>query len=298
MSETEVQWRTRKTKPKSFYYRREDMNIKGKVALITGGGVGIGAAIAERFVADGAKVCITGRRKEMLEKVSQSLPSGKVAICSGDVSKEEDVKRMVDTTVEFGEKLDVLVNNAGTNQPAPIAELDIKMWQEVMGVNLTGPFLLMKAVIPHMLKVGGGSIINIASLGGIRCLPGMPAYCSSKAGLIMLTQQAALDYGRHNIRCNAVCPGGVKTDMTRKDFGQFGKMLGIEPDTFLNQIATETPLHRFAESPEIGGLCSYLASDDSSYVTGAAIIIDGGAAVVDLVGASITAALRRGGIAD
>jgi meso-butanediol dehydrogenase/(S,S)-butanediol dehydrogenase/diacetyl reductase len=274
------------------------MNIKGKVALVTGGGSGIGVAIAERFVADGAKVCITGRRKEMLEKVAKSLPAGTVTICSGDVSKEEDAERMVETVVKFGGKLDVLVNNAGTNHPAPIDKLDLKAWQEVIGTNLTGPYLLMKAAIPHMLKGGGGSIINIASVGGMRCLPGMPAYNTSKAGLIMLTQQVALDYGRYNIRCNAVCPGGVKTEMTKQDFGQFGKMLGIDPDTFLDQIPMETPLRRFAESPEIGGLCSYLASDDSSFVTGAAILIDGGSAVVDVIGASIMAALRRGGIAD
>jgi NAD(P)-dependent dehydrogenase (short-subunit alcohol dehydrogenase family) len=167
-----------------------------------------------------------------------------------------------------------------------------------MEVNLTGPFLLMKAVIPHMLKEGGGSIINIASLGGIRCMPSYPAYCSSKAGLIMLTQQAALDYGRHNIRCNAVCPGGVKTEMTKKDFGQFGEMLGIDPDTFINQIALEIPINRFAASSEIGGLCSYLASDDSSFMNGAVVTIDGGTAVVDVVGAAITTALRRGGIVD
>jgi len=274
------------------------MNLKGKVALITGGGTGIGTAIAERFVADGAKVCITGRRKEMLEKVAESLPSGSVVICPGDVSKEEDIKRMVDTTVKFGGKLDVLVNNAGMNHPAPIVELDPKMWREVIEVNLTGPYLLMKAVIPHMLKEGGGSIINIASLGGMRCLPSHPVYCSSKAGLIMLSQQVALDYGRHNIRCNAVCPGGVKTEMTRKDFGQFGKMLGIEPDTFIDQIAMEIPMHRFAASPEMGGLCSYLASDDSSFMTGAVITIDGGTAVVDAVGAAITAAMRKGGLVD
>ncbi len=274
------------------------MNLKGKVALVTGGGTGIGTAIAERFVADGAKVCITGRRKEMLEKVAKSLPSGTVVICTGDVSKEEDVKRMVETTVKFGGKINVLVNNAAINHPAPIAELDPKLWREVIGVNLTGPFLLMQAVIPLMIKEGGGSIINIASLGGLRCLPSMPAYCSTKAGLIMLTQQAALEYGRKNIRCNVVCPGGVKTAMTEKDFGQFGKMLGIEPEAFINQIAVEIPLHRFAESPEMGGLCSYLASDESSFMTGAVLVIDGGTAVVDVVGAAITAAMRRGGLVD
>ncbi len=274
------------------------MNLKGKVALITGGGTGIGTAIAERFIADGAKVCITGRRKEMLEKVAKSLPSETVVTCPGDVSKEEDVKRMVETTVKFGGKLNVLVNNAAINRSFPIAELDPKLWREVIEVNLTGPFLLMKAVIPLMIKEGGGSIINIASVGGLRCLPSHPAYCSSKAGLIMLTQQAALEYGRKNIRCNVVCPGGVKTDMTEEDFGQFGKMLGIEPQTFINQIAQEIPMRRFADSPEMGGLCSYLASDESSFMTGAVLVIDGGTAVVDVVGAAITAAMKKGGLVD
>lgn len=274
------------------------MNLKGKVAIVTGGGSGIGTAIAERFVADGARICITGRRKEMLERVSKSLPSGSVVICQGDVSKEEDVKRMVETTMKFGGKIDVLVNNAGINHPAPIAELDLKLWEHVIAVNLTGPFLLMKEVVPHMLKVGGGSIINIASLGGLRCLPSMPAYCSSKAGLIMLSQQAALEYGSKNIRSNVVCPGGVSTDMTVKDFGEFGRMLGIEHNTFINQIAQEIPMRRFAAPSEIGGLCSYLASDDSSFMTGAVITLDGGTAVVDVVGAAITASLRRGGIVD
>jgi meso-butanediol dehydrogenase / (S,S)-butanediol dehydrogenase / diacetyl reductase len=272
------------------------MDLKGKVALITGGGTGIGAAIAERFVADGAKVSITGLPKEMLEKVAKSLPSGTVAICAGDVTSEEDVKLMVDTTVNFGGKIDVLVNNAGITHPGPVADLDVRLWREVIDVNLTGPFLLMKAVIPYMLKQGGGSIINMASVGGMRCLPNFPAYCSSKAGLIMLTKQAALDYGRYNIRCNAVCPAGIKTDMTKKDFGQAGKRLGMEPEAFINQIATAMPLQRFADPSEIGGLCSYLASDDSSFMTGAAITIDGGTAIVDVVGAAITAALRRGGI--
>ncbi len=274
------------------------MNLKGKVALITGGGTGIGTAIAERFIADGAKVCITGRRKEMLEKVAKSLPSGTVVICPGDVSKEADVKRMVETTMKFGGKLNVLVNNAAINRSFPIAELDPKLWREVIEVNLTGPFLLMKAVIPLMIKEGGGSIINIASVGGLRCLPSHPAYCSSKAGLIMLTQQAALEYGRKNIRCNVVCPGGVKTDMTEEDFGQFGKMLGIEPQTFIDQIAQEIPMRRFADSPEMGGLCSYLASDESSFMTGAVLVIDGGTAVVDVVGAAITAAMKKGGLVD
>jgi len=272
------------------------MKLQGKIALITGGGTGIGTAVAKRFVDEGAKVCITGRRKEMLDKVAKSFPQGSVTTCPGDVSEDEDVARMVETTVKFGGKLDVLVNNAAISVQGPVADLDCAVWRKVISVNLTGPFMLMQAAIPHMIKAGGGSIINIASVGGLRCLPGFPAYCSSKAGLIMLTQQVALDYGAHNIRCNAVCPGGIKTDMTEKDFGQFGKMLGMDTDAYFDLISAELPLKRFGEPKEMGGICTFLASDDSSFMTGAALVIDAGTAVVDVVGASIMGSLRRGGI--
>jgi NAD(P)-dependent dehydrogenase (short-subunit alcohol dehydrogenase family) len=124
----------------------------------------------------------------------------------------------------------------------------------------------------------------------------MSAYCSSKAGLIMLTQQAALDYGPQHIRCNAVCPGGIKTDMTEREFGQFGKMLGMDPDHFFAMISSELPLHRFGAPKEIGGVCTFLASDDSSFMTGSVLVIDAGTSIVDVVGASIMGALRRGGI--
>jgi NAD(P)-dependent dehydrogenase (short-subunit alcohol dehydrogenase family) len=272
------------------------MKLKGKVALITGGGTGIGTAIVKRFVTEGAKVCLTGRRKERLDEVARSLPSGAVTTCSGDVSKDDDVERMVKTTVSFGGRLDVLVNNAGIASQVPVADLSREEWQRVFDVNLTGPFLLMKASIPHMIKAGGGSIINIASVGGLRCLSGFPAYCSSKAGLIMLTQQAALDYGRYNIRCNAICPGGVKTEMTEKEFGNLGKALGMETDSFFAMISKVLPLQRFGQPPEIGGVCTFLASDDSSFMTGAALVVDAGTAVVDPLGAMMVDALRRGGI--
>ena len=272
------------------------MKLKGKVALVTGGGTGIGAAITRRFVEEGAMVCISGLYREMLEKVAKSLPSGTVEICPGDTSKEGDVGRMVKTTVAFGGRLDVLVNNAAIIGSGSVADLDPDDWQKIITANLTGPFLLMRAVIPHMIEGSGGSIINIASVGGMRCLPGMPAYCTSKAGLIMLTQQAALDYGPQNIRCNAVCPGGVKTAMIEKEFGQFGERLGMENELFFERITAAVPLKRFGDPDEITGICVYLASDDSSYTTGSAIVVDAGASVVDVVGASIVAELREGGL--
>lgn len=272
------------------------MNIKGKMVLITGGGSGIGAAIAKRFVEDGARVCITGRRERLLDEVAQSLPAGKVVICSGDVSKEEDANRMVEIAIKFGGKLDVLINNAGINLQGSVTELDLSVWQRAIGVNVTGPYLLMKAAIPHMIGNGGGSIINIASIGGINCLPGMPSYCVSKAALIMLTKQVAMDYGNRNIRCNVICPGGVKTDMIDSEFGKFGKMLNMSNDSFFHMLSSEIPLRRFADASEITGICSHLASDDSSFMTGAVIVVDGGTSVVSVVGAAIKAALKREGI--
>ena len=272
------------------------MKLQGKIALITGGGTGIGTAITKRFVDEGAKVCITGRRKEMLGKVAKSFPQGSVTTCPGDVSKDEDVARMVAQTVDFGGKLDLLVNNAAISSQAPVTDLSREEWHKVLDVNLTGPFLLMKASIPHMIKAGGGSIINIASVGGLRCLSGFPAYCSSKAGLIMLTQQVALDYGAHNIRCNAICPGGIKTEMTEREFGKLGKMIGMEPDSFFATISQDLPLKRFGKPEEMGGICTFLASDDSSFMTGAALVIDAGTAIVDVLGASMMGSLRRGGI--
>ena len=202
---------------------------------------------------------------------------------------------MVAAAVAFGGKLDVLVNNAGISAQGPVRDADRAVWRKIIDVNLTGPFMLMQEAIPHMIKGGGGSIINIASVGGLRCLPGMPAYCASKAGLIMLTQQAALDYGSYNIRCYAVCPGGVKTSMMEKDFGRFGKMVGMDSESFFTLISSDIPLRRFGEPHEITGMCTYLASDDSSFVTGAALVIDAGTSVVSVVGAALKRALNKGG---
>jgi len=266
------------------------MKLEGKVALITGGGTGIGASIAERFVADGAKVCITGRRQEMLDQAAHSLPSGSVVTCAGDVSKYEDAERMVAAAITFGGKLDVLVNNAGTDPPGSVTEIKPELWRRVIEVNLTGPFLLMKAAIPLIIKAGGGSVINIASLAGLRCIPAMPAYCSSKAGLIMLTQQAALDYGPSGVRCNVVCPGAIRTPMLEHTMSPLKEKLKTDMDGVFTAFSSNTPLRRVAAPHEISGICSYLASDDSSFMTGAVLVVDGGAAIVDVNGVAVSKA--------
>jgi len=270
--------------------RNSIMDLKGKVALITGGGTGIGAAIAKRFVKDGAKVCITGRRQEMLDQVAGSLPKDSVVTCSGDVTSLQDAERMVEATLKFGGKIDVLVNNAGIDPPGKITDVEVDLWKRVVDVNLTGPFLLMKVTIPHMLKIGGGSIINIASLAGIRCIPAMPAYCSTKAGLIALTQQAALDYGPDRIRCNVVCPGAIRTTMLENSMKPLAEALKTDIDGALAKMTSFSPLRRAASTDEITGICSYLASDDSTFMTGAVLVVDGGAAIVDVNGAAVSSA--------
>jgi meso-butanediol dehydrogenase / (S,S)-butanediol dehydrogenase / diacetyl reductase len=273
------------------------MKLDGKVALVTGAGTGIGAAIAERFVADGARICITGRRQAPLDRLAQSLPPGKVLRCAGDVTRLQDVERMVETALVFTGKLDVLVNNAAIDPGGTtVVDIDPELWHRVLETNLTGPLYLMKAAIPHMIKAGGGSIINIASLAGLRCLPGMPAYCASKAGLIMLTKQVALDFGPDRIRCNVVCPGGTRTEMLETSLGPLAEALGTDLDGVFARICSMVPLRRTADPAEITGICSYLASDDSTFMTGSVLLIDGGAAMVDVSGAALTNANVKWGV--
>jgi meso-butanediol dehydrogenase/(S,S)-butanediol dehydrogenase/diacetyl reductase len=265
------------------------MKLKGKVALITGGGTGIGAAIARRFVADGARVCIAGRRKEKLAQVADTLPPDSVAVCTGDVSRYGDVERMVKATIGLGGRLNVLVNNAGMDQdpPANVVDIDPEVWQKVVAVNLTGPFLAMRAAIPHMIKDGGGSIVNVSSVAGIRAIPNMPAYVSSKGGLVMLTQQVALDFGPQKIRCNAICPGSVRTGMFEHAMSHFTEKLGTDLEGVFSYFTKDVPLRRLASPDEIGSICSFLASDESSFMTGAVLPTDGGTAIVDISGAAI-----------
>ncbi len=256
------------------------MRLKGKTALITGGGSGIGAAIAERFVAEGAKVCISGRRRERLEKLADRYP-GSMVTCPGDVAYVDDVKRMVETTLGLHGTMDILVNNAAFDVLGPITELELHEWERVLAVNLTGPFLLMREAIPPMVRGGGGSIINIASIGGIRCMPASPAYGSSKAALIHLTKAVALDYGPVGIRCNAVCPGATRTEMFEATLAEQAAAQGNDPQTVLERFARPAPLRRIASPEEMAGVCAFLASDDSSFMTGAVLVVDGGVNAVD-----------------
>jgi meso-butanediol dehydrogenase / (S,S)-butanediol dehydrogenase / diacetyl reductase len=257
------------------------MRLQGKVALITGGGTGIGAAVAEAFIGEGAKVCITGRRREELEKFARRFSTNQITVCTADVSKQEDVQRMVETAVAFGGKLDIVVNNAAMGVPVNVVDMDVSIWQKVMDTNLTGPFLMMKYAIPHMLRAGGGSIINVASIGAIRGLPFAAAYCATKSGLLGLSRQVAIDYGPQKIRSNVVLPGAFRSEMFDRRLEETAGAAGISVEERLKTMAAPAPLKRVAFPKEIAGLFVYLASDESAYTTASEFTCDAGVHALD-----------------
>ena len=264
------------------------MDLNGKVALITGAGSGIGAATARRFVADGAKICITDIRPDMLEQTAGSLPPGSFVAWAGDVSVLNDVEHMVEHALAIEDRIDILVNSAGIDPSGPEVNADISFWQKIHEVNLTGPYLTMRAVIPHMIKAGGGSIVNISSLSGLRYIAGRAAYSSSKGGLISLSQAVAVEYGPFKIRCNVICPGAIRTPMFENNIRPLAQTLGKDLEWVFAKFTSFSPLRRIGSPDEIASICSFLASEDSSLLTGGVLVADGGTSIVDANGAAIS----------
>jgi meso-butanediol dehydrogenase/(S,S)-butanediol dehydrogenase/diacetyl reductase len=262
--------------------------LEGKVTLITGGGVGIGAAIAKGFIAEGAKVLITGRRKEKLEEFAATQPADSIAVFSGDIKNAKDAEAMVNATVEKFGKLNVLVNNAGIDPPGTVTDITIEQWLDIINTNINGTFYMTRFSIPKMLEVGGGSIINLASLAGVRAIPAMPAYSTSKAGLIGFTNAVALDYGDKNIRINTISPGATATDMLKNQMKGLAKAQNTDIYGALGLLTRFSPLKGAVEPDAIAPLAVFLASDESGFVTGQNFLIDGGASVVDPCGAAIS----------
>lgn len=246
-------------------------NLKGKVALITGGGSGIGRAAALELARHGVKVAVAGRREnEGRETVRMIKDAGGEALfVRTDVTREEDVRALVNRTVEAFGRLDIAFNNAGTEgKLGPILEQSIADFDAVMNANVKGVFLSMKYEIPQMVKNGGGSIVNNASIAGLIGFPGASIYVASKHAVLGLTKTAALEFGRQGVRINAVSPAAIETDM-------FSRFTANDEET-KKRLANLHPIGRVGKPEEIASAVAWLASDASSFVTGQSITVDGG----------------------
>jgi NAD(P)-dependent dehydrogenase (short-subunit alcohol dehydrogenase family) len=264
------------------------MRIAGKVALVTGAASGIGAATVERFIADGAMVCMTDIQKERLLEFASSFPSGSVKTFVGDVSNTDHVDSMITAALELNGRIDILVNSAAIDPAGPEVNKDLSFWRRIHEVNLAGPYLTMKGVIPHMIKAGGGSIINISSLSAIRFMSGRAAYTSAKGGLVSLSQQVAVEYGPMNVRCNVICPGAVRTPLFEHNMRPLADSVGKDVEWVYEKFTAFSPLRRIGRPGEIASICSFLAGDDSSLMTGGVLIADGGTNLIDANGAAIS----------
>jgi len=242
--------------------------LKDKVAIVTGGGSGIGRATALLFGREGARVVVADIDLEGAEEtVKMVVDEGAEAFfVRADVSDEEDVKRMIEQAVDTHGRLDILFNNAGIGATAKVTEASEEHWRKVLGVNLEGAFLGCKYAIPQMIKGGGGSIVNNGSILAEVGFSEATAYSASKHGLVGLTQTIAIDYAAEGIRANVVCPGFIRTPMVTESLG--------EEET--KQIAALHPLGRMGDSEEVAEAVLFLASDKASFVTGTCLFVDGG----------------------
>lgn len=248
-------------------------DLKGRVAIVTGASRGIGQAIAERFAEAGAQVVLSSRKQDGLDPVAASIEAkgGSALAVVAHNGEKDALQALVKTTVDTFGRVDILVNNAATNPHfGTMLQAEDSLWQKTMEVNIMGNVWLTQAVVPHMRQNGGGKIINVASINGLKPGRMQGIYSMTKAAVISLTQTLAMELGSDNIQVNAIAPGLVKTKFARAIW---------ENDDLLNEIVSRTPAGRIGEPDDIAGIALFLAAPASDFTTGQVFVVDGGVTV-------------------
>ncbi|WP_079227397.1 SDR family NAD(P)-dependent oxidoreductase [Pseudomonas putida] len=242
------------------------------VAIVTGAGTGIGAATAKALRSDGWEVVICGRRLEPLQRVADETGAFPVV---ADVASTTDIDRLMEITLERFGSLQGLVLNAGIVRAGPVGQLSDQDWGDMVQTNLTGPFKLLRAAMPHLIAARG-AIVGVASAAALRATGGIPGYNATKAGLNMLMQSVAIDYGPQGIRANAVCPGWIRTEMADEEMREYGADLVMNVEEAYSRATSFVPARRPANASEVAKVIAWLLSDCASYINAAVLPVDGG----------------------
>ena len=242
------------------------MRLKDKTAIITGGGSGIGLATARAFCKEGAKVILFGRRKEKLISAADELGDS-VLIVQGDMTHNDDLDQLINKTLNNFKGIDILVNSAGLYNGAPLHEISDSQWDGIMDINIRSVFQLTRRVLPIMMAQKSGSIVHISSILGLIAVPQVAAYNVSKGALNQFSRSIAVEYGSYGIRSNSICPGLIETDMTA-DL--------MKDASLMQEWSKEYPIGRFGKPEDVASACLFLASDESSFITGTVLPVDGG----------------------
>lgn len=253
-------------------------NLDGKVIIVTGAAMGLGLAASKVLASKGANIALVDYNEEALSKAKAELeteyPNSQFLAVTADVSNEDAVKNYVEKTIAKFGKIDGLYNNAGIEgKQAPMVEYDLDIFKKVIDINLLGVYFGMKYVIPEMQKNGGGKIVNVASVGGIRGVLNQTPYVATKHAVAGMTKNAAVEYGRDNILTNAIAPGAILTPMVEEAFRQVNP---DNPQAALDEYAARNPTRKLGKAEDIGNLVAFLLSDENGYISGQVIAIDGG----------------------
>ena len=242
------------------------MRLKDKTAIITGGGSGIGLSTARAFCEEGAQVILFGRQKEKLISAANELDDSTLII-QGDMTKNDDLDQLINNTLNNFKGIDILVNSAGLFNGAPLHEISDSQWDGMMDINIRSVFQLTRRVLPIMMDQKSGSIIHISSILGLIAVPEVAAYNVSKGALNQFSRSIAVEYGSYGIRSNSICPGLIETDMTA-DL--------MNDASLMQEWSKEYPIGRFGKPEDVANACLFLASDESSFITGTVLPVDGG----------------------